>query len=559
MIHSSSMKQTIIIYILILIIHYVFPTAVFAEARDSIDHWISSSIIKDLSGTNIIKVDTIPLYRALLESGIEDNFDQLFMIHYLYGVHHNINREPLKALKYFQIANIVKVSETKNSHEIDILVAMGNSFQYLGKSKEAIVKYQKALTILKTAAQTSAASIKKLGVMTNIANSYAKNGQLEESLKSYQEVYETSLKLTSEDPKFESRLNTARSNMGFIHLELNQPRKALEYLSDYHDFISKSDEDSRSLAASFGNLAYCEYLLNNYDKAYEYYNSSLDISEKNGFPNITYITYKDLSDTYMSEGKTREAITYLNKHYELKDSLQGEKSQSEFNNLEIKYQTNLMEQEILQLEQKNHIQRQQLFITYGGLGILLLLCFFIYAYFKQLGQRKKESALFKLDQAKQREELQALKLDKLNQELFHKKQDITKLAMRISQKQEFSNELLHQLDQLKKYVKPEASKDWHKLGNTIKNRLQTNDEQLLFLDNIEEINQAFFDKLHQHYPNLTKSEQELCGFIRLGLSGKEIANLRSVSPEAVRMGRYRLRKKLSLDSSQDVKKILQAI
>ena len=91
----------------------------------------------------------------------------------------------------------------------------------------------------------------------------------------------------------------------------------------------------------------------------------------------------------------------------------------------------------------------------------------------------------------------------------------------------------------------------------IQGQLQADEKLKLFQENIEQVNQEFFEKLLQKFPDLTKTEKELCGLIRLNLSSKEISNVRGVSPNSVKVGKHRLRKKLNLDPEDDVYAYLQ--
>ncbi len=81
-------------------------------------------------------------------------------------------------------------------------------------------------------------------------------------------------------------------------------------------------------------------------------------------------------------------------------------------------------------------------------------------------------------------------------------------------------------------------------------------EQKIALENIDKLNTEFFSHLSYRYPNLTKAETELCGYLRAGMNSKEIANIRNIAPESVKRARIRLRKKLNLTKGADLNKFL---
>ncbi|WP_422106822.1 helix-turn-helix transcriptional regulator [Winogradskyella sp.] len=75
-----------------------------------------------------------------------------------------------------------------------------------------------------------------------------------------------------------------------------------------------------------------------------------------------------------------------------------------------------------------------------------------------------------------------------------------------------------------------------------------NAKLMLIKQNIEQANFEFIKKLKALHPELTKTDVEICSLIRIGLSRKEVANLRNTSMEAIKSSRFRLKKKLNLSA-----------
>lgn len=61
------------------------------------------------------------------------------------------------------------------------------------------------------------------------------------------------------------------------------------------------------------------------------------------------------------------------------------------------------------------------------------------------------------------------------------------------------------------------------------------------------------------YPDLTPSEVKLCGLISLGMSIKDISSLLNQSPDGIKVSRSRLRKKLCLETEQNLETFLAKI
>ena len=61
-----------------------------------------------------------------------------------------------------------------------------------------------------------------------------------------------------------------------------------------------------------------------------------------------------------------------------------------------------------------------------------------------------------------------------------------------------------------------------------------------------EIYNGFTDRIKRQYPLLSKTDLKICIFVKMHLSGKEIADRLNISPKGVEIAKYRLRKKLLL-------------
>lgn len=73
-----------------------------------------------------------------------------------------------------------------------------------------------------------------------------------------------------------------------------------------------------------------------------------------------------------------------------------------------------------------------------------------------------------------------------------------------------------------------------------------------FYSNFETIYPTFGQTLQRIIADITANELKLCAFLRLNLSSKEISQLLNITPESVNKARYRLRKKLDMDSKDDL-------
>ncbi|NHN24155.1 histidine kinase [Flavobacterium jejuense] len=88
-----------------------------------------------------------------------------------------------------------------------------------------------------------------------------------------------------------------------------------------------------------------------------------------------------------------------------------------------------------------------------------------------------------------------------------------------------------------------------KISKAIKINTINKNEWKSFEDNLLKSNEDFVKKISHQYHNLTSKDIKLCIYLKMNLSSKEIAPLMNIGYRGVELHRYRLRKKMALDSS----------
>ena len=73
-----------------------------------------------------------------------------------------------------------------------------------------------------------------------------------------------------------------------------------------------------------------------------------------------------------------------------------------------------------------------------------------------------------------------------------------------------------------------------------------------FNTHFESVNKSFYSRLKQAYPDISPNDLKISALIKLNLSIKEMAGILNISPDSVKTARYRLRKKLQLNSEDNL-------
>lgn len=149
-------------------------------------------------------------------------------------------------------------------------------------------------------------------------------------------------------------------------------------------------------------------------------------------------------------------------------------------------------------------------------------------------------------------EIIRLKTENLQVQVEHKNRELAAIAMQIAHKNDFLNRLKLRLEMIAKSINPVSQKEVLELIRNIDNDLKMDKEWQRFEHHFDEVHSGFIKKLKEMYPDLTPSELRLCAYLRLNMTTKDIAQILNISIRGVEISRYRLRKKLKIESDTNL-------
>lgn len=146
------------------------------------------------------------------------------------------------------------------------------------------------------------------------------------------------------------------------------------------------------------------------------------------------------------------------------------------------------------------------------------------------------------------------KNEALRNEVKLKSKQLANTAMALIKKNEALLELKNELQQNKAgFDNPFAFK---KLIKRVDNSLGHKDEWKVFEYNFNQVHEEFFKSLKTKFPQLTHKDLKICAYIKMNLTTKEIAPLLNISSRGVETQRYRLKRKLDLESDNNLTEFL---
>ena len=294
--------------------------------------------------------------------------------------------------------------------------------------------------------------------------------------------------------------------LGIYYRHVNQPKQSIKYLKKAIA-LNKELKSDNTLPYRYLGLSKVYKNIGDYEKAYE-----------------TYIKYKEVLDKRNDIEKVRR-MSKLEADFELektrlKDSLAYE-------------QKLILTKATLEQKTTNRL----------WLIAILTLCVMGIAVYVYIRNRQKIKE-------------QAYQNIILNNKVATKTEEITELLAETIQHIRSKERIAENLQKL----------STEKEGTNLKSIIadlnaskSDNTKLMLIKQNIEQVNYEFIKKLKSKHPELSKTDIEICSLTRIGLSRKEVANLRNTSLEAVKKSRSRLRKKMHLSSDLNLEEYIKSI
>ncbi len=267
---------------------------------------------------------------------------------------------------------------------------LANVYRYLGQEKEALARYQKSLKMSRLTKNLSyeASNLGNIGLI------YRNQGNSEKALEYYKQSLDIHRKMGEQ---FHVAIDLM--NLGVLYENLEQFDKARNSHFESNK-ISKAIKDDIGVILTYVNLGIIASKTKDYKRGLKYFDSSMVLAKKIQYKEGFKHYYLAKSETY-SLMKNHEAA-YKNRllFEQWKDTLVNENHLNAISELEIKYETEKKENEILKLSEEQlkseatiltqNRKLRQLSFGLVALSIIALLTFFL---FKQRLQNKKQNEL----------------------------------------------------------------------------------------------------------------------------------------------------------------------
>lgn len=329
-------------------------------------------------------------------------------------------------------------------------------------------------------------------------------------------------------------------------------KEALEIMREIEPWFIKNRPSYLVLIYTYWGDVFND--LSDFTESEKKYQEALQVSEKyNSHFDFAPLIYERLADLYLEQEDFNKSLVNLQKAKNLDRQFFDSRSESNKSLLEIKDEFRLekerqealiQKQRLEQLEQQDKISLLQRIILLGTL-IFLIIIGFIYVKFLR-SKHKAEKQLIRRNKE--------LEIQKAEELLELKNKELAASALQLVEKDEFLKELKSKLKDSPENIK---STEIKKVLRSISVNNYNNWEE--FRLRFTAVNEKFYKKVTEEYPNLTQADQRICALIKLNFSSKEMSRLLGISVESVHTTRYRLRKKMGLPRSTNLEEFIASL
>lgn len=352
--------------------------------------------------------------------------------------------------------------------------------------------------------------------------------------------------------KHQMAMSYVYQNYGTLYFDLGNYDTAIDY---YNKAIAlnKSIDNTSLNVTLYGFLSEIYIKKQQPDTAYEYALKADSIAQAMDNTSLKLANLPNLAEASYAKKLYTESHEALKTYIHLYDSIKGVERVKEISALEEAYEAEkrenviqLQQQENALLQEKNRASNNRNW-AFGILALLIALVAYLLIH------------RFRLKNQQQRIQMKIRELENanLNKEINYKNRELTSKVLQIAQKNELLEELKSNLDTLKRTTG--HSREVNQLYNKLQIEKQIDENWDSFLKQFTEINPKFYEELDQRHEGLTKNDFRLAALVKMNVNSKDIASILNISPEGVKKARYRLRKKLHLNSDDNLEQYLMML
>jgi len=222
----------------------------------------------------------------------------------------------------------------------------------MGKLDEAEKHYQNALKIYRE----NKLPREESNALNNIGLILYDRQQYDSALLYFREVLGKVDKDSTGSEEECYTLSAVYNNMALTYVELKEYSMALRYLRDGLS-LARAIGDQYTIGSVFNNLGSVHREMNNQDSSLFYLHRSLQIANQHGFKHLKLESYDELAKLHAQAGNYISAYNWTLRYDTVYKSLFNEIQSEQIARLRARYEQELKDREIEQLQSESQVQR----------------------------------------------------------------------------------------------------------------------------------------------------------------------------------------------------------
>lgn len=471
--------------------------------------------------------DTQSVAEALLKMGI---------CHY--GVSYS------KGLEYAQLA-MLEFGKLERSKPLKACEGRGKCLQLISTIHGRQGKYREAISLSKEA---MAGFSKENDTTTYLGLIYHSIGACYQKLSmddSGEYYLQLALKqrLLTHDSVYLPGSYTA---VGDIEMKKGDKKQSLEYYKKALIIAESIANRQAQVSALICLGKWKQQVETNIPQAEAYYQQALKIATQLTDKVFSIKVLTQLIELKKSQGDYKQALQYKEVIVAINDALYSWDKQKATQILEVQFNVAEKNRRLEFARKEKEVIKLTNYLLASFLTALTIIGTVLVIFLRRINKRDRLLLQTKETLVTLTEEQKRLREQQMQNEIELKESQLSAMTVQMVQK----NELLHEL---KEKLEGNSVIEKDQSINKIINRgLNQDKEWSDFNRYFESINKNFYTRIKQAYPDISPNDLKICALIKMNLSIKEMATILNISPDSVKTARYRLRKKLQLNTEDNL-------
>ncbi|MEP1093931.1 MAG: tetratricopeptide repeat protein [Cyclobacteriaceae bacterium] len=330
-------------------------------------------------------------------------------------------------------------------------------------------------------------------------------------------------------------ISVLSNNIAILYQRENDHEVALDYALQSVK-IDQKRKDDIGLTYSLHTTSKSYRAIEKLDSAIFYAKWNMDMAFKVNSPKRIIKAAEVLYQLHKDHGNFKDAVQVLEVMQQNKDSVLNAEQLKQINELQTKYETEKKEQQIASLELKNaneKLKRNAYAVSF--FSALVIGGFLAFGLWYRIRKNQQLSI-------KEREVAE--------ERLQRTQADLNSYTLQLIDRSSRIEELNKELENAKLELSRMSPSYDGVLDDLMQSTILTEEEWSQFKKLFNQAHPGFLVSLRSSFQDLTDTEERLFVLSKLNLTTKEVAAMLGISVESVNKSRYRLRKKLQVNTEE---------